>query len=52
MTKEEKEKIDYEIRAKKEAKELAVFEWGCAGFLAFIIFAIFYCFCATMSRFF
>lgn len=41
---EEKEKIDYEIKAKIDAHNKDLGEWGCAGIIAiafiFILFAI------------
>jgi hypothetical protein len=40
MTQEEKEKIDYEIKAKIDAKNKDIGEWGCAGLLAIISFII------------
>lgn len=44
MTKEEKERIDYEIEAKRKAKAKDMNEWnkvGCLFLVAFIIIAIF-----------
>lgn len=40
MTKEEKEKIDYEIKAKIDARNKDIGEWGCVGLLAIISFII------------
>jgi hypothetical protein len=40
MTQEEKEKIDYEIKAKIDARNKDIGEWGCAGLLAIISFII------------
>jgi hypothetical protein len=40
MTKEEKQKIDYEIKAKIDARNKDIGEWGCVGLLAIIIFII------------
>ena len=40
MTQEEKEKIDYEIKAKIDARNKEIGEWGCAGLLAIIFFFI------------
>jgi len=40
MTQEEKEKIDYEIKAKIDARNKDIGEWGCAGLLAIIFFFI------------
>jgi len=37
MTKEEKEKIDYEIKAKMDARNKDIAEWGCAGWIAIIL---------------
>jgi len=37
---EEKEKIDYEIQAKKNARNENLSDWGCAGFLAIMFFLI------------
>lgn len=44
MTQEEKEKIDYEIKAKIDARNKDLGEWGCAVIIAivfvFILIAI------------
>jgi len=40
MTQEEKEKIDYEIQAKINARNKDLGEWGCAGFLAILTFCL------------
>lgn len=40
MTGEEKEKIDYEIKAKADARNKEIKEWGCATFIAYVIFFI------------
>ena len=39
MTQEEKEKIDYEIQARKKAREQEIWEWIKAAFWAIIIIA-------------
>jgi len=38
MTQEEREKIDYEIQAKINARNKDLGEWGCAGLLAILFF--------------
>ena len=38
MTQEEKERIDYEIQAKINARNKDLGEWGCAGLLAIFTF--------------
>ena len=38
MTQKEKEKIDYEIKAKTDARNKDLGEWGCAGLIAFFLF--------------
>lgn len=38
MTTEEKEKIDYEIQAKINARNKDIGNWGCAGLLAILFF--------------
>jgi hypothetical protein len=40
MTREEKEKINYEIKAKINARNKDIEEWGCAGLLAIIFFFV------------
>lgn len=41
MTAEEKEKIDYEIQAKIDARNKDIGDWGCAGLLAILFFFFF-----------
>ena len=40
MTLEEKEKIDYEIKAKIDARNKDLGEWGCAGIIVIALFFI------------
>lgn len=42
MTPEEKEKIDYEIKARREDRNREVFEWGCAIYLVLFVGLLIY----------
>ena len=40
MTQEEKEKIYYEMKAKINARNKDLGEWGCAGIIAIVFFCM------------
>lgn len=49
MTEEEKEKIDYEIQAKINARNKDLGEWGCSGLLAILTFLLIVLLLTAMS---
>ena len=50
LSEAEKQKIEYEAKAKSEAREQDLSAWGCAGFMAVLFFLLIYVLLSALAN--